>query len=108
MVMLVVFVIVHAFVAMVIGDMTMQNRADGRAVSLFRCRRLVWAIPAGQSRGDGQTERMQARARAEAEALYAQERRGMTPPRILRRVLDRERRAVEVAVRRSHRPENSR
>jgi hypothetical protein len=69
MVMLVTFVIVYAFVAMVIGDMTMQNRPTGVQFLYFAVAGLLWTIPAGAIMWwMDKPERMLARARARAEA----------------------------------------
>ncbi|WP_150523496.1 DUF2842 domain-containing protein [Roseibium sediminis] len=47
MVLLVVFVISYAFIAMVVGDMTLQT-ADGWVVfAYFAVAGLAWVIPAG-------------------------------------------------------------
>ncbi|WP_417684215.1 DUF2842 domain-containing protein [Roseibium sp.] len=47
MVVLVVFVIVYALVAMVIGDMTLQQSSTLVRVIYFAIAGLVWVIPAG-------------------------------------------------------------
>lgn len=47
MVMLVVFVIVYAFVAMVIGDMTLQQASTLVKFAYFAIAGLAWVIPAG-------------------------------------------------------------
>lgn len=44
---LVVFVIVYAFVAMVIGDMTLQQSSTLVRISYFAIAGLIWIIPAG-------------------------------------------------------------
>ncbi|MBO6755986.1 MAG: DUF2842 domain-containing protein [Roseibium sp.] len=47
MVVLVVFVIVYAFCAMVIGDMTLQNASGWAAFAYYAVAGLVWVVPAG-------------------------------------------------------------
>ncbi len=47
MVMLVVFVVVYAFVAMVIGDMTLQQSSTGIRLAYYAVAGLIWVIPAG-------------------------------------------------------------
>ncbi|KZM47519.1 DUF2842 domain-containing protein [Labrenzia sp. OB1] len=47
MVLLVVFVVVYALIAMVIGDMTLQNASTLVRFTYFAIAGLVWVIPAG-------------------------------------------------------------
>ncbi|WP_293724730.1 DUF2842 domain-containing protein [Stappia sp.] len=47
MTVLVIFVIVYAFVAMVIGDMTMQTASSVIRFAYFAIAGLAWTIPAG-------------------------------------------------------------
>ncbi len=47
MVALVVFVVVYAFVAMVIGDMTLQQSSMVVKLIYFAVAGLIWVIPAG-------------------------------------------------------------
>ncbi|MBD8875132.1 MULTISPECIES: DUF2842 domain-containing protein [Stappiaceae] len=47
MVVLVVFVIVYALVAMVIGDMTLQQSSTLMRLAYFAVAGLAWVIPAG-------------------------------------------------------------
>ncbi|WP_349360489.1 DUF2842 domain-containing protein [Stappia sp.] len=47
MVVMVVFVIVYAFVAMVIGDLTMQDAGTGLQMLYFAIAGLAWTIPVG-------------------------------------------------------------
>jgi len=47
MVMLVVFVVVYALVAMVIGDMTLQQSSNLVRFIYFAIAGLAWVIPAG-------------------------------------------------------------
>jgi len=47
MIVLVVFVIVYAFVAMVIGDLKLQNAHGLVAFAYYAVAGLVWVIPAG-------------------------------------------------------------
>ncbi|WP_417668141.1 DUF2842 domain-containing protein [Roseibium sp.] len=47
MVVLVVFVIVYAFIAMVVGDMTLQQSGTLVRVTYYAIAGLVWVIPAG-------------------------------------------------------------
>ncbi|NBN62504.1 DUF2842 domain-containing protein [Microvirga tunisiensis] len=47
MVALVVFVVVYALVAMVIGDMTLQQSSHLVRFGFFAVAGLVWVIPAG-------------------------------------------------------------
>ncbi len=47
MVMLVGFVIVYAFTAMVIGDMTLQTAAQPVRLLYYAIAGVVWVIPAG-------------------------------------------------------------
>jgi len=47
MVVLVVFVVVYALVAMVIGDMTLQNASTLVRLIYFAIAGLIWVIPAG-------------------------------------------------------------
>ncbi|NVK34931.1 MAG: DUF2842 domain-containing protein [Rhodobacteraceae bacterium] len=47
MAILVVFVVVYALVAMVIGDMSLQNSGTGIRMTYFAIAGLVWVFPAG-------------------------------------------------------------
>ncbi|MFN4008500.1 DUF2842 domain-containing protein [Pannonibacter sp.] len=47
MVVLVVFVVVYALTAMVIGDMTLQQSSNLTRFIYFAIAGLVWVIPAG-------------------------------------------------------------
>ncbi|MES0879390.1 DUF2842 domain-containing protein [Roseibium sp. SCP14] len=47
MIALVVFVIVYAFTAMVIGDMTLQQSSTIVRLIYFAIAGLIWVIPAG-------------------------------------------------------------
>jgi len=47
MLIMVVFVIVYAFVAMVIGDLTMQDAGTGLQMLYFAIAGLAWTIPVG-------------------------------------------------------------
>lgn len=47
MVLLVIFVVVYAFVAMVIGDMTLQQSSTLVRFIYFAIAGLAWVIPAG-------------------------------------------------------------
>ncbi|MCA1297198.1 DUF2842 domain-containing protein [Stappia indica] len=47
MVILVTFVIVYAFIAMVIGDMTLQNAHTAVQMLYFAIAGIAWTIPAG-------------------------------------------------------------
>ncbi|MHC5653839.1 DUF2842 domain-containing protein [Stappia sp.] len=47
MVLLVAFVIVYAFVAMVIGDMTMQEASGAVRMLYYGIAGLAWTVPAG-------------------------------------------------------------
>ncbi|WP_428649064.1 DUF2842 domain-containing protein [Roseibium sp.] len=47
MVALVVFVVVYAFIAMVIGDMTLQKSSELVRFTYFGIAGLIWVIPAG-------------------------------------------------------------
>ncbi len=47
MVVLVFFVVVYAFLAMVIGDMTLQQSSNLVRFTYFAIAGLVWVIPAG-------------------------------------------------------------
>ena len=47
MVLLVTFVIVYAFTAMVIGDMTLQQASHLVSFAYFAVAGLLWVIPAG-------------------------------------------------------------
>ena len=44
---LVVFIMVYAFVAMVIGDITLQQSSTLVRISYFAIAGLIWIIPAG-------------------------------------------------------------
>ncbi|MDJ0929541.1 DUF2842 domain-containing protein [Breoghania sp.] len=44
---LVVFVVVYAFFAAVIGDMTMQNTSELVRIAYYLVAGLLWTIPAG-------------------------------------------------------------
>ncbi|PTW60116.1 uncharacterized protein DUF2842 [Breoghania corrubedonensis] len=44
---LVVFVVVYAFVAAVIGDMTMQNASELTRIAYYLVAGLLWTVPAG-------------------------------------------------------------
>lgn len=46
-ILLVVFVITYAFIAMVIGDMTLQQSSTLVRVIYFAIAGLVWVVPAG-------------------------------------------------------------
>ncbi|WFE88149.1 DUF2842 domain-containing protein [Roseibium porphyridii] len=47
MVLLVVFVVIYALVAMVIGDITLQNASSVVRLIYFAIAGLVWVVPAG-------------------------------------------------------------
>lgn len=47
MVVLVIFVVVYAFVAMVIGDMTLQQASTPVRLVYYAIAGLIWVIPAG-------------------------------------------------------------
>ncbi|WP_299471699.1 DUF2842 domain-containing protein [uncultured Roseibium sp.] len=47
MVVLVIFVVVYAFVAMVIGDITLQEASNLARFAYFAVAGLLWVIPAG-------------------------------------------------------------
>lgn len=47
MVVLVVFVVVYAFLAMVIGDMTLQEASNLARFAYFAVAGLLWVVPAG-------------------------------------------------------------
>ncbi|MCV0424437.1 MAG: DUF2842 domain-containing protein [Roseibium sp.] len=47
MVTLVIFVIVYAFIAMVIGDMTLQQSSNLVRFAYFAVAGLAWVVPAG-------------------------------------------------------------
>jgi len=47
MVFLVVFVVVYAFTAMVIGDMTLQQSSHLLRFAYFAVAGLLWVVPAG-------------------------------------------------------------
>lgn len=47
MIVLVVFVVVYAFFAMVIGDMSLQNTGMVWRIVYYAIAGLVWVIPAG-------------------------------------------------------------
>ncbi|WP_299814806.1 DUF2842 domain-containing protein [uncultured Roseibium sp.] len=47
MVLLVVFVVVYALIAMVIGDMTLQTASTLVRFTYFAIAGLIWVIPAG-------------------------------------------------------------
>ena len=47
MIVLVVFVIVYALLAMVIGDMTLQQSSTLVRMTYFAIAGLIWVIPAG-------------------------------------------------------------
>jgi hypothetical protein len=47
MIVLVIFVIVYAFFAMVIGDMTLQQASTWVRLLYYAIAGLVWVIPAG-------------------------------------------------------------
>ncbi|MEM9634822.1 MAG: DUF2842 domain-containing protein [Pseudomonadota bacterium] len=47
MIALVIFVIVYAFTAMVIGDMTLQQSSTIARLIYFAIAGLIWVIPAG-------------------------------------------------------------
>jgi membrane-associated HD superfamily phosphohydrolase len=47
MTVLVIFVMVYAFVAMVIGDITLQSASSVTRLIYFGIAGLVWTIPAG-------------------------------------------------------------
>lgn len=47
MVVLVIFVVVYAFLAMVIGDMTLQESSNLVRFTYFAVAGLAWVIPAG-------------------------------------------------------------
>lgn len=47
MILLVTFVIIYAFIAMVIGDLTLQNASNWMRVAYFAVAGLVWVVPAG-------------------------------------------------------------
>lgn len=46
-ILLVVFVLVYAFFAMVIGDMTLQQAGTWTRLAYFAVAGLLWVIPAG-------------------------------------------------------------
>ncbi|QDG78154.1 DUF2842 domain-containing protein [Labrenzia sp. PHM005] len=47
MVVLVIFVVVYAFLAMVIGDMTLQQASNLVRFGYFAVAGLLWVVPAG-------------------------------------------------------------
>ncbi|QFT32842.1 hypothetical protein FIV00_20290 [Labrenzia sp. THAF82] len=47
MVLLVVFVVIYALVAMVIGDITLQNASSVVRLIYFAIAGLIWVVPAG-------------------------------------------------------------
>ncbi len=47
MIILVVFVVVYALSAMVIGDLTLQQSSTGVKLTYFAVTGLLWTIPAG-------------------------------------------------------------